>query len=153
MLFSELILATERRDNSLNARAVPPTGADYNALFADVMATKATAAKVEALLREAILEPEGFGARFDNDQDVNGGDLVEWFGGWRLEVISALFGGEDPDYLESFRRAIEWCHVNDRTFEATVFLRAASERDYYLSTMTDPAFATLMESLFPAPKA
>ena len=52
-------------------------------------------------LREFISEAVNGWAQFETDQEVNGGDLVEWFADWRSRVKAALITGkyERPEGL------------------------------------------------------
>ena len=47
------------------------------------------APKMSALLREALDD----WPQFDTDDDVNGGDMVDWFAQWRIRVREALGAG------------------------------------------------------------
>ena len=49
----------------------------------------AAAPDMDALLREAL----DAWPQFDTDDDVNGGDMVDWFGQWRVRVKEALSAG------------------------------------------------------------
>lgn len=79
----------------------------------------------------------------DEDRDVNGGDMVEWFGEWRLGVKAALAAPADPvqeaapDLLyhlsEVIGTADEWrampvASLQKRMFEAVERARAAVVR-------------------------
>lgn len=51
------------------------------------VARPASPSPLTGLVREAI---EAWGYQFDNEGEVNGGDLVDWFGDWRLRAKNAL---------------------------------------------------------------
>ena len=68
------------------AEAEASAPADDGWTAAELQRVRDRANNLECLLAQAVED----WPQFDGDDDVNGGDLVEWFGEWRARVKAML---------------------------------------------------------------